>query len=406
MPWKETCLMDERIKFVGDCLKDEWSVAELCRYYGISRKTGYKWIERYQVCGMEGLGDMSRAPRYHPNATPATVEDRIVGFRHEHPHWGPRKLIHRLRQIQPAIAWPAVSTAGAILKRHGLAVPRRRRARTPASPGPRMTAKRPNDVWAADFKGWFRTQDGTRMDPLTISDAASRYLIRCRGLVRPNGNTVRAQFELAFREFGLPWTIRTDNGSPFASVALGGLSQLSVWWIRLGIIPERIQPGHPEQNGRHERLHRSLKQATAKPPQAHPRAQQAAFDAFRREYNEDRPHEALDMNTPAQCYRPSERSFPARLPEVYYGPEFVVRRVRSNGEIKWEGDMLYLSEALVDELVGLRPIDKDCWEIHFGPVPLAIYDSLKQTLQPISIWQKTEKVSPMCPDQSVTLLPA
>jgi transposase InsO family protein len=381
MPWKETCPMDERVKFIGDWLSKKWSVATLCRCYRISRKTAYKWFKRYKTFGIEGINEQNRAPKTHPNATAVKIKEAVVLFRHRHPHWGPRKIIHRLREIEPKKAWPSTSTAGSILKRHGLVKPRRRRLRTPAFLGHSRPVRRPNDVWAADFKGWFPTKDGTRVDPLTISDLSSRFLLRCQGLEHWDSDDVRKQFEVAFREYGMPWVIRTDNGTPFASVALGGLSRLAVWWIRLGILPERIRPGHPEENGCHERMHRSLKQATAKPPKADPGAQQRAFDLFRQEYNNERPHEALGMHTPGEYYRISERSFPNRLPEIQYGPEFTIRRVRSNGEIKWKDELFYISEALIKEPVGLRPVDNDIWLIHFGPVPLATLDWRKKCIK-------------------------
>lgn len=381
MPWRETCPMEERVKFIGDWLKDEETVADLCLIYGISRKTGYKWIERYERHGVDGLREMSRSPHDHPNQTPTVTEEKLVRFRHQHPHWGPLKLIHRLKILQPNENWPAVSTAGAILKRHGLTKPPRHRKRTPAFAGNVREIHRPNDVWGADFKGWFRTRDGGRVDPLTITDLASRYLIECRALISTKGNDVRPWFELAFREFGLPWAIRTDNGPPFASVGLGGLSRLSVWWIRLGIIPERIRPGHPEENGCHERMHRSLAEGTVNPPEKNVMAQQRSFTFFRREFNEERPHSSLEMQTPAQIYRPSGRYYPETLPALEYGNGIEVRRVRSNGEIKWGGGFLFLSEALIGEQVGLRRVDNDRWAIHFGPVPLAEYDSSNKRLQ-------------------------
>lgn len=393
MPWKETCPMEERMKYVSDWLKEEWSVAELCRVYSISRKTGYKWIKRYRTHGMEGLREISRAPHIHPNQTPASTEEQLIRFRHQHPRWGPRKLIHRLEEIRPEEFWPAASTVGTILKRHGLTKPPRRRKRTPVFSGEVRKIRRPNDVWGADFKGWFRTQDGCRVDPLTISDLASRYLIECQALASTTGAFVRPCFERAFREFGLPWAIRTDNGPPFASVGLGGLSRLSVWWIRLGILPERIRPGHPEENGRHERMHRSLKEETLRPPKRNPRTQQTAFDLFRREFNTERPHEALGMTPPGRCYQASGRSYTETPPELEYGNGVECRRVRSNGEIKWGGGFLYLSEALIGERVGLRRVDNDLWTIHFGPVPLAIYDMSQKRLQRCD----PVKLSPMCP---------
>ena len=333
--------MDERMKFIADALKKHWSVAHLCRAYGMSRKTGYKWIARYEAEGWPGMHEHHRAPHTRPHLTPAPLQERLVQLRVQHPHWGPRKLLHRLATLEPGTAWPAPSTA-------------------------------------TDFKGWFRTDDGTRIDPLTLSDLASRYLLRCQSLRGATYAMVYPVFVSAFREFGLPAVIRSDNGPPFASVGLGGLSQLAVWWIRLGIRPERIQPGHPEQNGRHERLHRSLKQATAKPPRRTWRGQQQAFVQFRQEYNHDRPHEALAMQTPAACYTPSARPFPRRLPEVEYPSSYQVRRVRSNGEIKWRGRRLFLSEALIGEPGGLQEVDQDLWRIEFGPIQLALYQTYTQ----------------------------
>jgi len=377
--------MDERLKFIADCLKDEWSLSDLCQYYGISRKSGYKWLARYQAEGPSGLHDRSRAPNHHPNAVQKMIQDRIVAFRAEHPHWGPRKLVHRLRQLEPDTRWPAPSTVGEILKRHGLTVPRRRKRRTPPYAQPFREGLHPNDVWCADFKGWFRTQCGTRIDPLTISDAVSRYLLRCQALMRPTRTTAQAVFTAAFQEFGLPAAIRTDNGVPFASTGLGGLSRLSVWWLRLGILPERIRPGHPEENGRHERMHRTLKQATAKPPRATPKAQQQTFDRFRTEYNQERPHEALDMQTPAQHYQPSPRPFPARLPEIEYPSGYLVRRVRSNGQIRWQGRLIFVSEVLIGHRVGLIEVDNGTWRLDFGALKLALSDDKNGKFKPIQL---------------------
>ena len=385
MPWKETCPMNERLKFIADYLKDEWSLSDLCQYYGISRKSGYKWLARYQAEGPSGLHDRSRAPNHHPNAVQKMIQDRIVAFRAEHPHWGPRKLVHRLRQLEPDTRWPAPSTVGEILKRHGLTVPRRRKRRTPPYAQPFREGLHPNDVWCADFKGWFRTQCGTRIDPLTISDAVSRYLLRCQALMRPTRTTAQAVFTAAFQEFGLPAAIRTDNGVPFASTGLGGLSRLSVWWLRLGILPERIRPGHPEENGRHERMHRTLKQATAKPPRATPKAQQQTFDRFRTEYNQERPHEALDMQTPAQHYQPSPRPFPARLPEIEYPSGYLVRRVRSNGQIRWQGRLIFVSEVLIGHRVGLIEVDNGTWRLDFGALKLALSDDKNGKFKPIQL---------------------
>ena len=383
MPWKDTCPMEEKAKFIADWLKKEWSLSDVCRHYGISRMTGYKWIERYRERGREGLSDRSRAPKGHPNATPKSIEEALVAFRKQHRHWGPKKLLHRLGLLSPEVAWPAASTAGEILKRRGLSSPRKRKVRIPAQKEPLRGGNAVNELWAADFKGWFRTGDGRRVDPLTVTDWSSRYLIGCQGLDHTFLSNVQKGFERMFREYGLPEAIRTDNGAPFGGPGLGGLSRLSAWWMRLGIRHERIRPSHPEENGRHERMHRTLKQETASPPRRTMRGQQKRFDAFQREYNEERPHEALGMRTPGEVYRPSTRKFPSRLPEIEYGSECQVRLVHSDGGIKWGGEHLFLSEALIGEPVGLRQIDNGLWGIHYGEIFLGVLNDSTLKIQKV-----------------------
>ncbi len=332
MPWRASSVMDERMRFVMEVERGEESVSELCRIYGVSRQTGYVWLRRYGEGGVEGLRDLRRRPLRHPNQTAERIEQAVLELRRAHMKWGPRKLKRVLERQQPRQVWPAASTIGALVAREGLVVRRKRRRRVPPYSEPFAVADAANRVWCADFKGWFRSGDGERIDPLTISDAYSRYLLRCQAVEKSDTARVQAIFEAAFREYGMPEAIRSDNGAPFASRALCGLSRLSIWWMKLGIRPERIAAGHPEQNGRHERMHRTLKQETAMPPERDRRAQQRAFDRFRREYNELRPHEALAMQTPEQLYTPSLREFPARLPEVDYPAEMQVRKVRDGGE--------------------------------------------------------------------------
>ncbi len=292
-------------------------MAAVCRRFGVSRKTGYKWLDRYAQQGVAGLADQSKAPKRQAQAFPAEIEREILALRARYPTWGEDKLKARLERTNPDINWPAHSTIGALLKRHGLTHPGKRRRH--ATPSSKLTsAKAPNQVWAIDFKGWFETGDGKRCDPLTISDTASRYLLRCQRVARSDTAHVRPLMEATFREYGLPTRILSDNGPPFASTGLAGLSRLSVWWIRLGIQLQRIDPGHPEQNGRHERMHRTLKAETATPPERNLRAQQRAFDRFRQIYNQERPHESLAMATPASVYQPSWRPYPERLPELEY----------------------------------------------------------------------------------------
>lgn len=381
MPWRKTCPMDERKQFIEDWLKDEWDLSTLCRAYDISRKTGYKWLERFERGGMEALTDESRAPRTHPNATSANVKAEIIQMRATHPYWGPQKILHRLMRLQPHTKWPAPSTIGAILDRHGLVTPRPKRRRVPLFKATLQAGLKPNDVWAADFKGWFTTSDGTRIDPLTISDAASRYLIRCRGVSRTNGDTVRAHFASAFREYGLPRAVRTDNGAPFASRAMGGLSHLAIWLIKLGITPERIRPGCPQDNGAHERMHRTLKNETAKPPKASLAAQQKAFDRFKSEYNDERPHESLSMKTPAQMYTPSPRKLPAKLPRIEYPSHMLVRQVASNAHIGFMKVRIPIGPQMIGERVGLTEVEDGKWMIQFGNLALALFD------------RKTEKIT-------------
>lgn len=393
LPWRQMSLENEQERFIERWRRREVSFAELCRQFGVSRKTGYKRVGRFRDSGWGGLGDRSRAPRRHANVTPRAVAERVVAARRERPTWGPKKLMARLRTIEPEVRWPAPSTAGEILDRAGLV--RRRKRRRHASPWsePFADAQSPNDVWSIDMKGWFRTKDGVRIDPLTLQDAASRYLLVCKRLPQPNGPQVRAVLEQAFREYGLPGAIRSDNGPPFASVGLGSLSSLAVWWVKLGIVPERIDPGHPEQNGRLERLHRTLKAETATPPKATARRQQKAFDAFRDTYNQERPHEALGQKPPGSRYYSSYRPYPARVCSPEYELGVTVRRVRTNGQIKWKGDTIYLSQALKGEPVGLSQNDDRYWTIQFGPLAIGILDDHARCI----VHMPTKIVSPMSP---------
>src|SRR5579864_8095662 len=307
MPWKASSVMEEKLKFVFEYQQHEQTMTELCQRYEIARETGYVWLRRYQVQGLEGLREQSRAAQRHNNQTAEEIEEMVLELRQAHMRWGPRKLKRILERNEPGRKWPAASTIGRLLKREGLVVARRKRYKTPPYSEPLAHANGANRVWCADFKGWFRTGDGERIDPLTISDAYSRYLLRSQGVEKTDTARVQAIFEAAFREYGLPEAIRTDNGAPFASRALAGLSRLAVWWMKLGIVPERIEAGHPEQNGRHERMHRTLKQEVAMPPAGNRREQQRALDKFREEYNQVRPHEALAMQTPAAVYTLSPR---------------------------------------------------------------------------------------------------
>lgn len=375
--------MEEKLRFVYEYEQDECTMSELCQRYGVARETGYVWLKRYHVQGLAGLVELDRAPRRHPNQTPAEMERAVLDLRQAHMRWGPRKLKHVLERDQPGRRWPAASTIGELLKREGLVVARKLRRKTAPYSEPLAHADGPNRVWCADFKGWFRTGDGERIDPLTLSDAHSRYLLRCQAVAKTNTERTRAIFEAAFREYGLPQAMRTDNGAPFASTALAGLSRLAVWWMKLGIVPERIAAGHPEQNGRHERLHRTLKQETAQPAAANRRAQQRAFDRFRQEYNEERPHEALAMQTPAAVYRPSWRPYPARLPEPEYPDTMLVRSVRHQGQMRWKKQDVFLTEVLWGENVGLLAVNERWFTVYFAQFPIARFDSRTLRVLPL-----------------------
>jgi transposase InsO family protein len=385
MPWKVSGVVEKRKQFLADHESGQWTMTELCRAYGITRPTGYAVVERFAREGAAGLEERSRAPKRHPNQTPAEIEEQVLALRRKHPRWGPRTLRKVLETQNSEMAWPAASTIGEMLDREGLTQHRVKRRKVEPYQQPFLSVTEPNDEWAGDFKGWMRTADGSRVEPLTISDSCSRYLLRCQAVEKTDSIRVQAIFEAAFREYGMPWAIRTDNGPPFASRAIAGLSRLAVWWIRLGIVPQRIQAGHPEQNGRHERMHRTLKE-TIGSPQADRRAQQRAFDQFRREYNEVRPHQALGMQTPAVVYRSSAREFPVRVPQPEYGTAMQVRRVQKRGELKWKHDDVFLSEVLYGERVGLLPIDDRYYRVYFATLPIARFDTHKMQMQ--RLWKE------------------
>ena len=375
--------MEEKLRFVFEYEQGRRSMTELCQRYEIARETGYVWIRRYRERGLDGLVEQSRAAWRHANQTPEEIEQRVLELRQAHMRWGPRKLKRILERDEPGRVWPAASTIGTLLQREGLVVTRGKRRRTAPYSEPLAHADGPNRVWCADFKGWFRSGDGRRIDPLTISDAHSRYLLKCQAVEKTDTARVQAIFEAAFREYGMPEAIRTDNGSPFASSALGGLSRLAVWWMKLGIVPERIEAGHPEQNGRHERMHRTLKQEVAQPPAANRREQQRAMERFRQEYNQVRPHEALGMQTPAAVYQPSGRSFPVRVREPKYPDEMQVLKVKSQGQFRWKKQDVFLSEVLWGEPVGLLPVDDRWYTIYFAQFPLARFDSRQLRVLPL-----------------------
>lgn len=383
MAWKETCPLNEKLQFIAAWQKREQTMTQLCQQFNISRKTGYKIIARYEEEDLVGLKPRSRAPHSHPEQIDAQTEKIILKTKARFPKWGPRKIKSWLEINIPNQSWPVASTIGKIFKRNGLIRARKSRYRTPIYTKPFISCDAPNIVWSADYKGQFRLGfNGRYCYPLTISDNYSRFLLGCKGFCNPDINDARKYFEKTFKEYGLPTAIRTDNGKPFSSPGLGGLTQLSVWWLKLGIIHERIKPGHPEQNGRHERMHRTLKEATAKPPYLTFEQQQRAFNRFKREYNHERPHEALNQKRPADLYCLSEKQYPKEIPTIEYDENYVVRKVGRSGEITWNSKTIFISESLRREYVGLKEIRDGIWQVYFSKMQLAELDYRKQKIIP------------------------
>ena len=370
MPWKEMSPMDQRTQFIADYLREMLSVTELCQLYGISRKTAYKWIDRYLHLGPAGLDARSRRPRHSPNETAPEIVAALLEARCRHPSWGGKKLLTIVHKRHPRWELPCRSTVCDILSRNGM-VPKRRNRRRIGHPGkPSSVILAPNDVWSADFKGQFKTGDGVYCYPLTVADGFSRYLLGCQALSSTAVAGATPVFRRLFQEYGLPTRIRTDNGVPFATNTLARLSALSAWWVRLGVLPELIEPGKPQQNGRHERLHKTLKAEATRPPAGSLAAQQRKFNHFRTEYNDERPHEALDQQTPASVYTPSPRLMPPKLPPLEYPDRFEVRYVSANGGIRWNSDWVNVSTVCAGEYVGLEEIDDGIWNVYFGPLKL------------------------------------
>jgi putative transposase len=372
MPWTERTLMDDRLCFITACLREEDTMLALCARFGISRKTGYKWLERYQSDGACGLTERSRARHAQTLSIDPGTAAAILALRDQRTKWGPRKLLGRLALDHPGRAWPAASTVGDLLRREGKSQPRRRVSREPGAPCPQVEPSAPNESWSADFKGWFRTGDGVRCEPLTVTDNHSRYIFACQVVAKISTAEVQPILTRLFRTHGLPRALRTDNGPPFAHrLGLGGLSVLSVWFLKLNIWPDRIAPGRPDQNGRHERMHRTLGEDVADPPAATLAEQQARFDAWRDDFNANRPHEALGQRCPASLYEPSPRAFPEQIRAWEYPADHHARRVDRKGYIKWRDGGLYLGEALRGETIALARRDDGDWAIRFRSFDLA-----------------------------------
>jgi transposase InsO family protein len=376
--------MNERQRFIEAWLQPGRNITQLCQRFHIARKTGHKWINRFIAEGSPGLIDRSRIRLTQSHQTPEAVVAQILELKHRHPDWGPVTIDSVLYRSDPDFPWPAVSTIGEILKRHNLVKPRRKRSKVPPLTEPLAHALKPNDVWSGDYKGQFQLGDGRWCYPLTISDNCSRLLISCQGLYGPKLRPSMTVYKRAFQEYGLPRRIRTDNGFPFAMVTLGGLTPLTVWMIRLGVLPERIDPGCPQQNGRHERMHRTLKAKTAAPPKGNLSAQQRAFNRFRQEFNEVRTHQGLGRGIcPMDCHRVSPRPYPDELPEMRYPDSYQIRKVKCGGYIKLNGHAFYLTRQLTGDHVGLEPIGLDLWQLYFGGLKLGVVDErLKSVIRP------------------------
>lgn len=380
MPFRESSPVEERIALFREYETGAFSVTELCARHGISRETFYVWKRRRANGERNWFEARSHAVASCPHATSGRLADHIITTRRQFPHFGPKKIKAWLERERPEVDWPAASTIGDILKREGLVDARRHRRRAIAQGEVVASANAPNEEWAIDFKGWFRTRDGTRCDPLTITDTASRFLVEVR-ITDPTGAGVRSALERVFQDIGLPDAIRSDNGTPFGSTGAGGLSTLSVWWLKLGIEPRYIPPASPQDNGRHERMHRTLKAETSKPPAETAAEQQRRFDAFRRHFNEQRPHEALDQMPPVKLWQPPSRALPRRLDDPWYDAGHEVRRVRPNGEIKWRGELVFIGEALVGEYVGLHEHDSGGHIVRFCSRELGLIDRERRFLR-------------------------
>jgi len=397
MPWKVSNPVSERMRFIARLLDGE-RMSDVCRDFGITRKTGYKFKARYDQHGPEGLYEASRRPHGSPRTTDAITQEQIVAARKAHPTWGPAKLRHWLSEHNAGVLYPASSTIGEILRKRGLITPRKRRSRVPGHEAPLRDAKAPNDLWCVDYKGQFRMGNGEYCYPLTVTDQMSRMLIVCEGFERIQTETAQTAFEHAFAEYGLPFAIRSDNGAPFASRGLLGLSRLSAYWISLGIAVERIEPGHPEQNGRHERMHRTLKAETTRPAAKNLLQQQERFDAFVEEFNNDRPHEGLGQRTPGSIYQTSSR-LRSSVPELAYPLHDDVRTVSGSGHLTLSRKTrIFLSTALAGHAVGLREIDDDLLLISFADRDLGCLNVKTNNFNAIEAESlDAEKVSPMSP---------
>lgn len=386
MSWMETAPMNEKLKFIATYLDNNFQTFEsLCERFNISPKTGYKFINRFEAEGIDGLKERSRAPHHNVNKMPAMVEQNILKVKYRYPTWGAKKILNYLKQENCGIILPARSTIDELLKRHKLVIPRKRKKQVAPYTEPFALCNKPNDIWSIDYKGHFRLGNREYCYPLTITDNYSRYILAIESSRRISGDVTKRTLDYLFSEFGLPFAIRSDNGVPFAGTGLGGLSRLSIWLIKHGVIPERIRKGHPEENGRHERMHFTLKQETASPPQYDHRQQQRKFDQFLKVFNEERPHEGINFERPTWLYEPSDRFYSRKPNTIEYDTTLcTTRMVRTNGTIKWSGKEIYISELLTGENIALKPQNEDEWIIYYSFFPLGIFN------------EKIQKVNKIC----------
>jgi putative transposase len=390
MAWRINKVEIQREDFITACMENVQTFSDLCIEFGISRKTGYKWLERFNGEGINGLKDRSRAR--HTQALKTTEEqiEEILNLKIKYSKWGPKKIAAILKQIDSSKSWPSATTIGKILDEHNLIMPRKYRRRFPAKDTTLSHCQKPNDVWCIDFKGWFKTKDNVKCDPLTITDAHSRYILYCRKLGMNNSDEVWEVLEKVFHENGLPWYLRHDNGPPFATNGAGRLSRLSIKLIKAGITPEWIEPGKPYQNGRHERMHLTLKQEGIYPLKLSINEQQMKFMEFQHYFNTERPHEGLGQRTPSSVYLPSDRVWKGKLCAPEYCDGYETKRVRMSGEIGWGGKAIFIGKALKEEYVGLKENEDGNWNVYYGPVLLGIIDEENKLIQPK---QETRKIN-------------
>ena len=386
MSWKETEPMNEKLKFIAAYLNnDSQTFKSLCERFNISTKTGYKFVNRFEVEGIDGLKERSRAPHTNGNKMPAFIEQNIFNVKSRYPRWGAKKVLSYLKQKNNEIAWPARSTIDDLFVRHNLVIPRKRKKQVAPYTEPFALCEKPNDIWSIDYKGQFKLGNKQYCYPLTITDNYSRYILAIEGSKRISRDTTKHVLDELFSEFGLPYAIRSDNGVPFAGTGLGGLSQLSIWLIKLGVIPERIRKGQPQENGRHERMHFTLKQETASPPQYNFSQQQRRFDQFKKTFNEERPHEGINFERPAWLYTPSERAYSRKITAIEYDTNLcTTRMIRTNGTMKWKGSEIFISELLIGENIALKPYNENEWIMYFSFFPIGIFN------------EKVQKVNKIC----------